>query len=73
MDQARRLKLSAVAFTIFWVGGMLWWSGEVHPASIVILSICGALAGYFWFRAMRWWFRRVRLLPHDGIDSGAGH
>jgi len=73
MDQARRLKLSAVAFTIFWVGGMLWWSGEVHPASIVILSVCGALAGYFWFRAMRWWFQRVRLLTHDGIDSGAGH
>ena len=29
MDQARRLKLSAVAYTIFWIGGMLWWSGEV--------------------------------------------
>ena len=42
MDQATRLKLSAVAFTIFWVSGMLWWSGEPHPVNIVILSVCGA-------------------------------
>ena len=66
MDQATRLKLSAVAFTIFWVGGMLWWSGEPHPVNIVILSVCGAGAGYFWYRAMHWWFRRMRLMPHDG-------
>ena len=34
MDQARRLKLGAIFFTIFWIGGMLWWSGEYHPAYI---------------------------------------
>lgn len=71
MDQAKRLKLASIAFVIFWVVGMLWWSGEYHPANIVILSACGALAGYFWYRAMRWWFQRMRLLPHEGIDTGA--
>lgn len=73
MDQAKRLKLSAIAFTVFWTGGMLWWSGEYHPANIIILSVCGAAAGYFWYRAMHWSFRRMHLLPHDGVDTGIGH
>ena len=46
MDQATRLKWAAVAFTIFWIGGMLWWSGEYHPAHIVILAVCGSVGGY---------------------------
>ena len=71
MDQVWRLKLSAVAFAIFWIGAMLWWSGEYHPANIIILAVCGALAGYFWYRVMRWSFRRMRLLPHDGVDAGS--
>jgi len=66
MDQTTRLKFSAAAFTILWVGGMLWWSGEYHPVNIVILSACGAAAGYFWYRVMHWSFRRMRLMPHDG-------
>ena len=37
MDQAKRLKLAAVFFTIFWIAGMLWWSWPIpsrlhHPA-----------------------------------------
>src|SRR4029079_11820429 len=43
MDQATRLKWAAVAFTIFWIGGMLWWSGEYDPAYVIILSACGTL------------------------------
>jgi hypothetical protein len=45
---------------------MLWWSGEYNPVNIIILSVCGAVADYFWYRAMRLSFRRMRLLPHDG-------
>ena len=70
MDQAKRLKWSAIAFTVFWIGGMLWWSGTYDPVNIIILSVCGAWAGYFWYHAMRWWFRRMGLLPHNGIDPG---
>ncbi|MCK1636115.1 hypothetical protein IVA95_00595 [Bradyrhizobium sp. 157] len=70
MDQAKRLKLSAVAFTIFWVAAMLWWSEERYPANIVILVICGAVAGYLWYFGMRWAFQRPHLLPLNG-DHGA--
>ena len=62
MDQAKRLKWAAIAFAIFWVVAMIWWSGEYHPANIIILSACGAGAGYFWYRAMTWSFRRMRLM-----------
>ena len=43
MDQAKRLKPGAIAFTIFWIGAMLWWSGEHHLANIIILTISGPL------------------------------
>jgi glycopeptide antibiotics resistance protein len=65
------LKLSAIAFTLLWSGWMLWWSGEYDLGNIIILAVCGAIAGYVWYRVMRWFFRRMSLLPHDGIDPGA--
>lgn len=71
MDQAKRLKLAAIAFSVFWIVGMIWSSGVFHPANIIILSVCGAVAGYFWYRAMRWSFGWMRLQRHDGIDTGA--
>jgi hypothetical protein len=71
MDQAKRLKPGAIAFTIFWVGAMLWWSGEHHPANIIILTICGTIAGYLWYLAMRLTFQRLRPIPLNG-DHGAG-
>ena len=71
MDQAKRLKLGAVAFSVFWIGGMLWWSGVYDPANIIILTICGTLGGYLWYLAMRWVFERMHLLPPNG-DHGAG-
>jgi hypothetical protein len=69
MDQAKRLKLAAIAFSIFWIVGMLWWSGEYHPAYIIILSICGTAGGYLWYLAMRWVFQHMHLLNGD---NGAG-
>ena len=65
MDQAKRLKLAAVFFTIFWIAGMLWWSGEYHPAYIILLAVCGSIGGYLWYLAMRWVFQRMRLLNGD--------
>jgi hypothetical protein len=69
MDQARRLKLGAIFFTIFWIGGMLWWSGEYHPAYIILLTVCGTIGGYLWYLAMRWVFQHMR--PFNG-DHGTG-
>jgi hypothetical protein len=71
MDQEKRLKLAAVFFGVFWSGGMLWWSGEYHPAYIILLVICGTIGGYLWYLAMRWVFRHMQLLRPNG-DRGAG-
>jgi hypothetical protein len=65
MNPITRLQLSSVLFTVLWTGGMLWWSGAFEPANIIILSICGALAGYFWYRAMRWQFQLMGMLPRN--------
>ena len=71
MKPTTPLKLSAIAFTVLWSGWMSWWSGSYDPANIIILSVCGAIAGYICYRAMHWSFRRMSLLPHHGIDPGA--
>ena len=60
------LKLSAFAFAVLWSGWMMWLSHE--PATLFITAICGSVAGYLWYRIMRWCFRLMRLLP----DIGAG-
>ena len=72
MDQARRLKFAAVFFTIFWIVGMLWWSGEYHPAYIILLAVCGSIAGYLWYLAMRWVFGHMHLLNRNG-GRGTGN
>ena len=70
MNPIARLKLSSALFTVLWTGAMLWWSGAYAPANIIILSICGALAGYFWYRAMRWQFQLMGMLPrHDTVET----
>ena len=71
MKPTTPLKLSAIAFTVLWSGWMLWWSGEYDPGNVIIVSVCGAIAGYIWYRGMHWSFRRMRRLPHGGIESGA--
>ena len=72
MDQAMRLKLAAVFFAIFWVASMLWWSGEYHPAYIILLAVCGAIGGYLWYLAMRWVFGHMHLLNRNG-GRGTGN
>ena len=65
------LKLSAIGFTVLWSGWMLWSSGSYTPANIIILAVCGSVAGYLWYRMMRWCFRRMKMLPSNGADPGA--
>ena len=64
------LKYCSIAFTVLWASWMIWWSGIYHPVNVIILSICGAVAGYLWYRAMRWSFRRMKLLPPEAVDPG---
>ena len=58
-NPATSLKWSSIAFAVLWSGAMVWGSGDFAPANIIILSICGAVAGYLWYRLMGWQFRRL--------------
>ena len=55
MRPVTRLKAGALVFTVLWTGWMRWWSGSSDAANIVMLAICGGLAGYLWYRLMRYW------------------
>jgi hypothetical protein len=59
------LKLGAFVFALLWTAWMIWWSGSLDRVNIVMMSICGAAVGYFWYRGMRWYFRRMRLRLGD--------
>jgi multisubunit Na+/H+ antiporter MnhE subunit len=59
-----RLKLGAVLFTVFWIAGMLWWNGSFERSNLIITTVFGAAAGYFWYR-----FMRRRLSPPLPLPS----
>ncbi len=59
------LKAGAIIFTVLWTAWMMWWSGSFGEAGLVILTLCGALVGYLWYRAMRWQFERMGMLPRN--------
>jgi hypothetical protein len=59
------LKWSALAFAVLWSGWMLWWSGSLELANIVILAICGGVVGACWFTAMHFIFQGAGLLPRE--------
>ena len=57
------LKLSAIVFALLWTAWMVWWSGSFSAVNIGITSAGGVLAAWLWFLGMRWYFRRIGLLP----------
>jgi hypothetical protein len=63
MHPLTSLKLGAIAFALLWTVWMGWSSGSHGVAHIVILTVCGAVAGYLWYLGMRWQFRRMGMLP----------
>jgi hypothetical protein len=70
MSPSTPLKWGAVAFAVLWTFWMLWWSGSLDRANVIILTICGAVAGYLWYLAMRWLFARPRLgAAGEGTDA----
>jgi hypothetical protein len=52
MDTPLHRHLIALGFAFFWIVFMVLWSGEYSVVNIVILTVCGLLAGYFWVWAM---------------------
>ncbi|QIG94565.1 MULTISPECIES: hypothetical protein [unclassified Bradyrhizobium] len=66
MKRAVLLALCSIAFAILWTSGMLWSSGTIDLANVIILSVCGAFAGVAWYYAMRWAFQFMHLVrPPD--------
>jgi hypothetical protein len=63
VNPSTSLKLSSIAFAVLWTGWMLWWSGSPDRVNILVLTLCGVLVGYAWYRAMRWQFQRRGMLP----------
>ncbi|MBR0931898.1 hypothetical protein [Bradyrhizobium jicamae] len=63
MKPAVPLILCSIAFAALWTGGMLWSSGTIDRANVIILSICGAFAGVAWYYAMRWMCQLIRSGP----------
>jgi hypothetical protein len=63
MKPAVLLILCSIAFAVLWTCGMLWSSGAIDRANVIILSICGMFAGVAWYYAMRWVLQFVRLVP----------
>jgi hypothetical protein len=75
MKPAIPIKLCSVAFAVLWTCGMLWSSGIIDRANVIILSICGAFAGLAWYYAMRWALQFINGLPPGDhtVNSGSGH
>ncbi|OAF13429.1 hypothetical protein AYJ54_44005 [Bradyrhizobium centrolobii] len=65
------LKAGAIAFTLLWTAWMMWWSGPFSSVYLTILTLCGAAIGYLWYRAMRWQFERMGMLPRKDDSSRA--
>jgi hypothetical protein len=63
MNPTTPLKLSSLAFAVLWTGWMLWANEPVDRANVVMLVVCGALAGSAWYYAVRWVFQLIHLLP----------
>ena len=57
------LKAGAIIFTLLWTAWMMWWGGSFSSANAVSLAVCGAAVGYLWYRAMRWQFERMGMVP----------
>ncbi len=69
LKPSTQLKLGSVFFTVFWIVAMLRWSGSLEPANIIITTICGAAAGYGWYRVMRWQLSRSFVPERSGPHS----
>jgi len=66
MYPTARLKLGAVVFTVLWVVWMVWWSGSFDRVNVIMLAISGVVAGYVWYRVMRWRLPRGRVPSRHG-------
>ena len=57
MTETTQLKLASVAFACLWTTFMWWWNRPLDTAQIVILAMCGLIAGISWYFGYGRWFR----------------
>ena len=69
---SKSLKRGAIVAAILWTCWMIWWSGSLAPAGIIILSICGAAFGYVWYVAMRFVLAHMRRATAMMASKGRG-
>ncbi|MCC8984067.1 hypothetical protein [Bradyrhizobium acaciae] len=72
MKPAALLTLCSIAFAVLWTCGMLWSSGTIDLANVIILSVCGAFAGVAWYYAMRWVFQLMQFARPSDPPSTPG-
>jgi hypothetical protein len=65
LNRSTPLKLGAIAFAVLWAAWMIWSSGSLDSANIIMFSISGAIIGFLWYLGMRWFFQRMRTSPDD--------
>jgi hypothetical protein len=63
------LRLGATALTVLWAGWMVWSNGSFNRASVAVLAVCAALAGYVWHRMMRLSFRHMMQIAESEQSS----
>ncbi len=63
MNPTTPLKLCSLVFAVMWTGWMLWANEPVDRANVVMLVVCGALAGSALYYAVRWVLQLIGLLP----------
>jgi hypothetical protein len=61
MTSPLRFTLAALVFAVLWTVFMVLWSGDYSAVNVVILSVCGLVAGFAWAWAMAWVERRRAL------------
>ena len=49
---------NAIVFAVLWTLVMMAWAWPVGPFQVVILTICGAMAGAAFHLMMEWWTER---------------
>lgn len=68
---ATDLKICSVALAVFWATFMLWWSDGFDRSTVLTAMLCGSLAGYAGYRAMRWQPPRGRICRDGGGRSAS--
>jgi uncharacterized membrane-anchored protein len=66
------LKLASIAFAGAWTCWMVWSTASFDTVGIIILTMCGTVAGIAWYFVMRWLFRLIHLLPRTDTSPRAG-